>query len=278
MGEAADNLSNQRGGLDEALSEKFNVTNGMERRFLEGDPQVIENFRTAGGCFIPNFLEPWLANQMNSFMAIECPSDWWSYCTAETIGTGDKARVQNREVFQIFAENKGERDAMYHGALKDFKDKKFAFSYSRQQGNYKGLWKFHKEGCDCFICTQNTTGIFRPDGEFEAAISKIVGSPHKISTIQWTRFSAGDFLAPHTDKGNGNIAFSLYLTKDWHPMWGGNLTFISPEGYISDTVPSQFNSLVLFDVGKSDAMHAVSPVINNIQQSRYAITGWLRAA
>ena len=276
MGDAADNLSNQRGGLDEALSEKFNVTKGMERKYLEGDKQTTENYKQARGVVVQNFLEPWLADRINSFMAIESPSSWWTYTTAETVGgTAKTQRVMNREVFQIFAENKVERDAMFNDALNCFKNKVFSYSYSKQMGNSPDKWKFHNEDCDCFICESNTNGIFRKDGEFEAAISNIVGEKVEISTLQWTRFSAGDFLAPHTDNNHGKVAFSLFMSKDWFPMWGGNLVFLDDNMQITDTAPSAFNTLVLWDVSDGKTWHSVSPVISTIQESRYALSGWL---
>ena len=67
MGDAADNLSNQRGGLDEALSQKFNVTNGLERKYLEGDKETTKNFKDSKGDVDPNFLEPWLADKLYSY-------------------------------------------------------------------------------------------------------------------------------------------------------------------------------------------------------------------
>lgn len=277
MGDAADNLSNQRGGLDEALSEKFNVTNGLQRKYLEGDKETTENFKNSKGVVAPNFLEPWLADKLYSFIAIESPSDWWAYATNETVdGTIKRgSSIANKEVFQIFAENKVQRDSMYNGALNCLKNKKFGSAYSKQLGNSPGKWKFHNENCDCIICDSNLNGIFRKGGEFEAAVSNIVSEDVEIVNLQWVRFSAGDFIAPHSTHNSGNIAFSLSMNKNWFPMWGGNRIFLDEDMNITDTAPSTFNTLSLWDVRECKTWSAVTPVIPTIQQSRYAILGWL---
>ncbi len=274
-------LSEQNEGrVQQAIeSEEFNVTNGLERRFLEGDKEVTENFKTGRAVFTRDFLEGWLADQIHEFMAITSPSDWWSFVSAETVGGNDQtARTMTREVFQIQAENKGERDSMWYEAMRSLKEGKFSYAYSQQKGNYPGKGGVHGEAgtnCNCYICNTHENGIFRPNGEFEAAMTKIVGEPVELIGLQWTRFSANDFLAPHTDDSNGKYAFVLNFTKDWRPTWGGNLTFYGPDGYILDTAPTVFNSLTLFEVGSNDNYHGVSPVIPTLNKNRYAISGWV---
>ncbi len=275
---AAESDKNELGRQSEHLKEsidsvEFNLTNGMERRFLEGEPEAIKNFEETKAVFINNFLELWLADRIHSVLAVETPSDWWSYVTSEIVGRGVTERPMPREVYQIFAENKTERDSMWYEAMRTLKEKKFGYSYSYQKGNYPGQPNgAHGDECTCFICHQHHEGIFRPKGEFEGAMSKLIGEPVTVNGLQWTRYRANDFLAPHTDDGNGHFAFVYNVTKDWHPIWGGNLTFFNEDGYISDTAPVVFNSLAVWEVG---GWHGVTPVIPTIQQSRYAISGWL---
>jgi len=277
----AEDLNNQSKNLSSAIEEggEFNLTNGLERRFLEGDPKTIKDFKEGRAIFVNDFFELWLADQLHEFMAITSPSDWWSYVSAETVGGNEAtSRTMTREVFQILAENKTERDAMWYEAMRSFKNAKFSYSYSQQVGNYPGRGGVHGNAgkdCDCYICTTHESGIFRPGGEFEAAMSKIVAEPVELVGLQWTRFSANDFLAPHTDDSNGKYAFIINLTKDWKPTWGGNLTFYGPDGYILDTAPVIHNSLTLFEVGSNDNYHGVSPVIPTLNKSRYAISGWV---
>lgn len=258
------------------LGGEHNLTQGLERRFLEGPTTSTKQFKETGGCATPNFLEDWLADQFLGFLEVECPSDWWAYCTAETVGGRlETEKLLHREAFQITAENKADRDAMHQDALTSFKQTKFGYSFSKQQGNYPDKWKFHIDTCSCYICTAHSEGIFRKGGQFEAACSNIVGKEVELKTIQWTRYRGGDFFAPRNDADNGTYAFSLLLSKDWSPLWGGNLVFLDDSGQVSDTAPSQPNTFIIYDLSGGKAYHAVTPVIPTLQPSHYSITGWL---
>jgi len=95
-----------------------------------------------------------------------------------------------------------------------------------------------------------------------------------------TSFSAswyqpGDHSLPHDDAvsnadgENRQVAFVWHLAKEWRSEWGGAL-FWCPR---SACVPPQFNSLILFNVGK-DSVHFVTTVSPDAQGKRLTINGW----
>ena len=70
--------------------------------------------------------------------------------------------------------------------------------------------------------------------------------------------------------------FTLQLTKDWKPHYGGLLHFTDDEGQqIDDVVIPKFNKLTLFYLpdGKGK-MHYVSHVHQGIPHKRLSFTGW----
>ena len=68
----------------------------------------------------------------------------------------------------------------------------------------------------------------------------------QLQTMFLARFSSGHFLSPHSDKGNGKIAFVINLTRNWKPQYGGNLHFLnSSRDEIIKVITPKFNSLIL---------------------------------
>ncbi len=113
--------------------------------------------------------------------------------------------------------------------------------------------------------------------DFIDVLNKITGlNLSKLTTLFLSKYKNGNFLSPHTDKGNGKIAFVINLTKNWKPQYGGILHFMNDDrtDIIDSFVPS-FNSLMLFEVPPDKGIpHYVSHVSPNVKYSRYAITGW----
>lgn len=98
----------------------------------------------------------------------------------------------------------------------------------------------------------------------------------RLSTMFLSKYKPNNFLSPHSDKGNGKVAFVLNLSKFWKPQYGGILNFLdeSRKNIIRSYVPG-FNNLILFEVPENgDKPHFVSHVAPNIKHNRYAITGW----
>jgi Rps23 Pro-64 3,4-dihydroxylase Tpa1-like proline 4-hydroxylase len=98
----------------------------------------------------------------------------------------------------------------------------------------------------------------------------------KLTTLFLSKYKSGNYLAPHSDKGNGRLAFVIYLTKFWKPQYGGNLHFMNRERTeIIETYVPTFNQLILFEVPENIGIpHFVSHVAPNVPYVRYTITGW----
>jgi Rps23 Pro-64 3,4-dihydroxylase Tpa1-like proline 4-hydroxylase len=98
----------------------------------------------------------------------------------------------------------------------------------------------------------------------------------KLTTLFMSKYSHGNFLSTHSDKGNGRLAFVINLTKFWKPQYGGNLHFLNNDRTeIIDTYVPQFNNLIIFHVPEENGIpHYVSHVSPNIKLSRYAVSGW----
>jgi Rps23 Pro-64 3,4-dihydroxylase Tpa1-like proline 4-hydroxylase len=98
----------------------------------------------------------------------------------------------------------------------------------------------------------------------------------KLTTLFASKYKSGNFLSPHSDKGNGRLAFVIYLTKYWKPQYGGNLHFMNDDRTeIIDTFVPSFNDLILFYIPPNNGIsHYVSHVVNGVKYNRFAITGW----
>lgn len=98
----------------------------------------------------------------------------------------------------------------------------------------------------------------------------------QLTTLFMSKYSSGNFLSPHSDKGNGRLAFVINLTKYWRPQYGGNLHFLNDDRTeIIDTYVPQFNTFVIFHVPEEKGIpHYVSHVTPNLKLSRFAVTGW----
>lgn len=117
--------------------------------------------------------------------------------------------------------------------------------------------------------------------EFKKTLSELTGLEiTQLNTMFLSKYKSGHFLSPHSDKGNGKIAFVINLTKGWMPQYGGNLHFLSEDRTkIVDTWTPAFNNMVIFFVppDKDEFFglpHFVGHVAPGLKISRYAITGW----
>ena len=98
----------------------------------------------------------------------------------------------------------------------------------------------------------------------------------KVSTMFLSKYKSNHFLNPHSDKGNGKLAFVLNLSKFWKAQYGGILHFLDEErNEIIDSYVPDFNNLVLFEVPEDqERPHFVSHIAPYVKHNRYAITGW----
>lgn len=113
--------------------------------------------------------------------------------------------------------------------------------------------------------------------EFIERLNKITNlNLTQLTTLFLSKYKAGNFLSPHSDKGNGRLAFVLNLTKNWKPQYGGVLHFMNDtRTEITDSFIPQFNNFIIFHVPEETGIsHFVSTVAQNVKYSRYSITGW----
>ena len=97
----------------------------------------------------------------------------------------------------------------------------------------------------------------------------------KLNTLFLSKYKGGNFLSPHSDNGNGKLAFVLNLTKNWKPQYGGILHFMNDtKTEIVESFTPLFNNFMLFEVPEGGIPHFVSHVVPYVKQERYSITGW----
>lgn len=128
----------------------------------------------------------------------------------------------------------------------------------------------HGDNCTCAYCgvVQN---VIKTTAMYDY-VETITGKSIKRTEAVFANYmKVDDFLGNHTDSGLGKIGFTLFLTKDWDPLYGGYFSFPTSNHNDIFLTPS-FNNLVLYDNGK---LHNVTPVKSDAMNShRYTISGW----
>lgn len=113
--------------------------------------------------------------------------------------------------------------------------------------------------------------------EFIKKLNEITGlTLTKLNTLFMSKYKSGNFLSPHSDNGNGRLAFVINLTKFWKPQYGGSLHFMNKERTeIIETFVPEFNNFIIFHVPDGVGIpHFVGHVAPNVKFSRYAVSGW----
>jgi Rps23 Pro-64 3,4-dihydroxylase Tpa1-like proline 4-hydroxylase len=139
-----------------------------------------------------------------------------------------------------------------------------------------------QKGCAGGNCSSAPKLYLLKNGEdsellnFLALLNNISGmSLTKLSTLFMSKYRSGHFLSPHSDKGNGRLAFVISLSKDWMPQYGGLLHFLSQDRtQIVNTVCPVFNNMLIFKVDDIEKPHYVSHVASNVLFNRISISGW----
>ena len=94
------------------------------------------------------------------------------------------------------------------------------------------------------------------------------------SDAQFTCLLPGHFLTRHRDtdpSGKRRLAYTIGLTKNWHPDWGGLLQFYEDDGTPRDSWGPKFNTLSIFDI---DHIHSVTHITPYALEPRLSIVGW----
>ena len=83
------------------------------------------------------------------------------------------------------------------------------------------------------------------------------------------------FLRPHSDDNrNRQLALVIYLSPEWKPEYGGQLTVNHFDGKTT-VVEAEYNSIIAFNV-LTHKSHVVERIraINGVQPRRFTIGGW----
>lgn len=203
---------------------------------------------------IDNFLENIFAEKIYQFILLE--KDW-------SLATGiDKMKYEKKIIPQYDKANA----LQIKNVNNSFGNDKFTYTFNRSMNNNINISYY-----------EFTVRRILNSKDFIDKLNEITNlGLTKLTTLFLSKYKSGNFLSPHSDKGNGRLAFVIYLTKYWKPQYGGILHFMSDDRkeIIESFVPS-FNSFVIFNVPSNEGIpHFISHVSPNIKYSRFAITGW----
>ncbi|MBX3431326.1 MAG: 2OG-Fe(II) oxygenase [Hyphomonadaceae bacterium] len=120
------------------------------------------------------------------------------------------------------------------------------------------------------------TQFLNSDEVLEVARS-VIGEPNVIKIDgHATNFSPRHYLTRHIDEGlsgERRAAYTIGLSKDWRPDWGGLLLFFDSNDDVARGLLPRFNTLTVFD---GRVPHAVSAVSSFAPRARVSIAGWFR--
>jgi hypothetical protein len=113
------------------------------------------------------------------------------------------------------------------------------------------------------------------DRRFTVFFEELCGMPLGSSAFSVHAMRHGDFLHAHTDAvEDRRLAFVLYLSPDWQPLFGGGLHVVEPGGSAL-RIEAEYNSLVVFDV-TARTEHLVGPIEPMAgETARLSLGGWI---
>jgi Rps23 Pro-64 3,4-dihydroxylase Tpa1-like proline 4-hydroxylase len=172
----------------------------------------------------------------------------------------DKVRYENKIDFQ----NQKKNDMIGLEVNKAYSQNRFSYIFHRTMNNRNPSY-----------VEQNLRHLLESKDFINFLNSVTDMNLTKLTTMFMSRYRSGHFLSPHSDKGNGRLAFVISLSKDWKPQYGGLLHFLSQDREtIIDTYCSIFNNMIIFGVDELDQPHFVSHVSPNVLFNRISIGGW----
>jgi Rps23 Pro-64 3,4-dihydroxylase Tpa1-like proline 4-hydroxylase len=202
---------------------------------------------------IDNILDELFAETLYKYCMIN--KDW-------ILSTGiNKNKFEKKDIAQFANANQ----LQIKNVQNAFKEDQFSYAFYRNMNNQKCSY------LEFLIRRELSSQIFID------YLNKITGLNLTIlKTLFLSKYKAGNFLSPHSDHGNGRVAFVINLTKFWKPQYGGNLHFLNEDrSEIIDTYVPGFNNLMLFEVPENSGIpHYVSHIVPNVKYNRFAITGW----
>jgi Rps23 Pro-64 3,4-dihydroxylase Tpa1-like proline 4-hydroxylase len=172
----------------------------------------------------------------------------------------DKVRYENKIDFA----NQKKNDILGLEVNKAYSQNRFSYIFHRTMNNKNPS-----------LVEQNIRNILESNNFINFLNSVTDMNLTKLTTMFMSKYRTGHFLSPHSDKGNGRLAFVISLSKDWKPQYGGLLHFLSQDREtIIDTYCPIFNNMIIFGVDELDQPHFVSHVAPNLLFNRISIGGW----
>jgi FkbM family methyltransferase len=206
---------------------------------------------------IQDFTQTPDAERLYAYLDEEMPPEWWTY----SFHSPHTWLPDNEANALAIVGNK-------QASLEDFLAGKISYRFRRTTG--------HHTTCPCPVC--ETTKLFGGK-ELLDHVSAVLGYPVTLATSFASWYSSLDFLSPHSDKGNGDVAFVWNLTKNWKPQYGGMLHILKDDWVELETVClPRFNELTLFDVEGDGLPHFVGHVAPLVEEKRLAFSGWFKKA
>jgi len=225
---------------------------------------IKEEFEKNRVAVIKDFLNPVVAERLHTWFTEEMPKDWWRISSYPKIDGGDGFDLVP------FSDNFTEEiRKMYTHSISNFKDNKFSYNFHRTIND-------HSNDCDCYECGFRESII---SDEILNFLNEITGQGlTDTDEVFGAVYLPGDFLSPHQDSPNGTLGFTLQLTKNWKPQFGGNLHFMDgPDGDVERVIVPTFNTLTIFDLPKGvGKWHYVSTVSPGVEELRLTYAGWYK--
>lgn len=109
-----------------------------------------------------------------------------------------------------------------------------------------------------------------------AFLNQVTGLDIDFCDMQATKYGPGHVLTGHDDGVEGKnrqFAFVLSLSRNWSPIWGGQLQFTDEADRITGSFVPAFNTLSMFAV---PVPHHVTQVASFAPYPRVSLTGWFR--
>ena len=245
--------------FNEELNEIINIESNVKTNKKEiinyslHTDNFYEIFKINKKIKIDNILDEYFADALYKFSSLS--KDW-------VLSTGiNKNKFEKKDTQQFANANQ----LQIKNVQNAFKEDQFSYAFYRNMNNQKCSYLE-------FLIRKELSSP-----KFIEYLNKITGlTLTTLKTLFLSKYKAGNFLSPHSDHGNGRLAFVINLTKFWKPQYGGNLHFLNEDRTeIIDTYVPGFNNLMLFDVPENTGIpHYVSHIVPNVKYSRFAITGW----
>jgi len=225
---------------------------------------IKEEFEKNRVVVIKNFLNPIIAERLHTWFTEEMPKDWWRISSYPKLDGGE-----GFDLIPFSDDFSDDIRQMYTHSISSFKDNKFSYNFHRTIND-------HNDTCDCFECGFRESITNDEILKFLNAITGqgLTDTDEGLGAV----YLPGDFLSPHQDSPNGTLGFTLQLTKNWKPQFGGNLHFMDgPNGEVEKIVVPSFNTLTIFDLPKGvGKWHYVSTVSPGVEELRLTYAGWYK--